>query len=143
MGTCPCAASGSVRVLWSAPGTRAPRGNPAEALSPYVERLVIATRGGMVRTGPDLRHVSGRPERLREPCGVSPRGLGPERIDLYRSHRREARSAGRPQAEDKGGGALTPERAAAVTAVADGHGAGPGRIAPAGRAAGPLRLSPG
>ncbi|MCY0920525.1 aldo/keto reductase [Streptomyces sp. H27-G5] len=166
----------------------------AEALYPYEERLVIATKGGVVRTGPDLWHVSGRPERLREQCEASLRRLRVERIDLYQLHRldpvvpavEQLGLLAQLQAEGKirhvgldtvtaaqlasalelmpiasvqnpyhlldrssadvlalceahgvaflpyyplGSGALTRESAAAVTAVAGEHGAGPGQIA--------------
>ncbi|MGW7455963.1 aldo/keto reductase [Streptomyces sp. NPDC054787] len=59
----------------------------AEALYPYGERLVIATKGGVVRTGPDQWHVAGRPEQLREQCEASLRRLRVERIGLYQLHR--------------------------------------------------------
>ncbi|MGW7319604.1 aldo/keto reductase [Streptomyces sp. NPDC054854] len=166
----------------------------AEALHPYGERLVIATKGGVVRTGPDRWHVAGRPERLREMCEASLRRLRVERIDLYQLHRFDpsvpmAEQLGaleRLRAEGKirhvglntvsaeqlrsalelspvaavqnpynlldrssaevlalceahgiaflpyyplGSGTLTRESAAAVTAVAAAHGAGPGQVA--------------
>ncbi|MFF4324655.1 aldo/keto reductase [Streptomyces sp. NPDC001568] len=166
----------------------------AEALYPYGERLVIATKGGVVRTGPDRWHVAGRPEQLREMCEASLRRLRVERIDLYQLHRfdpevpmadqlgalEQLRAEGkirhvgldtvspeqlraalelspiaavqnpynlldRSSAEvlalceahgiaflpyyPLGSGALTRESAAAVTAVAAAHGAGPGQIA--------------
>lgn len=59
----------------------------AEALHPYGEQLVIATKGGVVRTGPDQWHVDGRPERLRGMCEASLRRLRVDRIDLYQLHR--------------------------------------------------------
>ncbi|MFD9409974.1 aldo/keto reductase [Streptomyces sp. NPDC059989] len=59
----------------------------ADALHPYGEQLVVATKGGVVRTGPDLWHVAGRPEQLREMCEASLRRLRVERIDLYQLHR--------------------------------------------------------
>ncbi|MCX5011025.1 aldo/keto reductase [Streptomyces sp. NBC_00555] len=59
----------------------------AEALHPYGEQLVIATKGGVVRTGPDQWHVAGRPEQLREMCEASLRRLRVERIGLYQLHR--------------------------------------------------------
>ncbi len=62
----------------------------AEALHPYGEQLVIATKGGVVRTGPDQWHVDGRPERLREMCEASLRRLRVERINLYQLHRFDA-----------------------------------------------------
>ncbi|MFE2329327.1 aldo/keto reductase [Streptomyces sp. NPDC059385] len=59
----------------------------AEALHPYGERLVVATKGGVVRTGPDQWHVAGSPEQLRRQCEESLRRLRLERIDLYQLHR--------------------------------------------------------
>ena len=58
----------------------------AEALRPYPEGLVIATKGGMTRTGPNRWPRDGRPEHLREACESSLRRLGLERIDLYQLH---------------------------------------------------------
>jgi aryl-alcohol dehydrogenase-like predicted oxidoreductase len=58
----------------------------AEALRPYPEDLVIATKGGMTRTGPNRWPRDGRPEHLREACEGSLRRLGLERIDLYQLH---------------------------------------------------------
>jgi pyridoxine 4-dehydrogenase len=54
----------------------------AEALHPYPEGLVIATKGGLL--GP--RPVDARPERLKECCEASLRRLRLERIDLYQLH---------------------------------------------------------
>ncbi|MEV0612072.1 aldo/keto reductase [Nonomuraea sp. NPDC050404] len=59
----------------------------AEALHPYADDLVVATKGGVVRTGPNLWHADGRPERLREMCEASLRRLRTETIDLYQLHR--------------------------------------------------------
>ncbi|MET8975072.1 aldo/keto reductase [Streptomyces sp. NPDC004539] len=59
----------------------------AEALFPYPAGLVIATKGGVVRTSDSAWHVDGRPERLREMCEGSLRRLRLERIDLYQLHR--------------------------------------------------------
>ncbi|MDJ0380285.1 aldo/keto reductase [Streptomyces sp. G-G2] len=59
----------------------------AEALYPYADGLVIATKGGVVRTGPDQWHLAGRPEQLRAACEASLRRLRVERIDLYQLHR--------------------------------------------------------
>jgi pyridoxine 4-dehydrogenase len=59
----------------------------AEALYPYPEDLVIATKGGLVRPGPNRWDADGRPEHLREALEGSLRRLRLERIDLYQLHR--------------------------------------------------------
>jgi aryl-alcohol dehydrogenase-like predicted oxidoreductase len=61
----------------------------AEALRPYPEGLVIATKGGLTRVGPNQWPRDGRPEHLREACEGSLRRLGLERIDLYQLHRHD------------------------------------------------------
>jgi len=53
---------------------------------PYGD-VVIATKGGLVRTGPGEWHAVGRPEYLRFACEMSLRRLGVETIDLYQLHR--------------------------------------------------------
>jgi aryl-alcohol dehydrogenase-like predicted oxidoreductase len=58
-----------------------------EALFPYPRGLLIATKAGLVRTGPDQWHPVGRPEYLRQECLMSMRRLGVERIDLFQLHR--------------------------------------------------------
>jgi aryl-alcohol dehydrogenase-like predicted oxidoreductase len=58
----------------------------AEALHPYPDGLVIATKGGLTRTGPGQWPRNGRPEHLREACEGSLRRLRVERIDLYQLH---------------------------------------------------------
>jgi aryl-alcohol dehydrogenase-like predicted oxidoreductase len=58
----------------------------AEALHPYPDELVIATKGGLRRTGPGRWPRDARPERLRECCEGSLRRLRLERIDLYQLH---------------------------------------------------------
>lgn len=58
----------------------------AEALHPYPEGLVIATKGGLVRPGPGVWNRNGRPEHLRAVCEGSLRRLRLERIDLYQLH---------------------------------------------------------
>jgi aryl-alcohol dehydrogenase-like predicted oxidoreductase len=58
----------------------------AEALHPYPEGLVIATKGGLTRPEPDRLVPDGRPEHLREACEGSLRRLGVDRIDLYQFH---------------------------------------------------------
>jgi aryl-alcohol dehydrogenase-like predicted oxidoreductase len=59
----------------------------AEALHPYPENLVIATKGGLERPGPNRWVPNGRPERLKRCCEDSLRRLKLERIDLYQLHR--------------------------------------------------------
>jgi len=59
----------------------------AEALSPYPDDLVIATKAGLTRTGPNQWPVDARPERLRDCLEASLRRLKLERIDLYQLHR--------------------------------------------------------
>lgn len=61
----------------------------AEALRPYPEGLVIATKGGLERSGPNVWPRNGRPEHLRAACEGSLRRLGLERIDLYQLHRHD------------------------------------------------------
>ena len=58
----------------------------AEALHPYRDGLVIATKGGKVRPGPDQWVEDGRPEHLREACHGSLRRLRLDRIDVYQLH---------------------------------------------------------
>ena len=58
----------------------------AEALHPYPDGLVIATKGGLRRTGPGAWPRDARPERLKECCEGSLRRLRLERIDLYQLH---------------------------------------------------------
>lgn len=58
-----------------------------EALHPYPDDLVIATKAGLVRTGPGRWHAVGRPEYLRQQCELSLRRLRLERIDLFQLHR--------------------------------------------------------
>ena len=59
----------------------------AEALYPYPDDLVIATKGGMVRPGPGRWEPDGRPEHLREACEGSLRRLRLDQIPLYQLHR--------------------------------------------------------
>lgn len=59
----------------------------AEALYPYPAGLVIATKGGLTRQGPDQWAPVGRPEYLRQCVEMSLRRLRVERIDLYQLHR--------------------------------------------------------
>ncbi|GGM73952.1 oxidoreductase [Longimycelium tulufanense] len=57
-----------------------------EALHPY-DHVTIATKGGLVRPGPNESTPVGRPEYLRQCVAMSLRRLGLERIDLYQLHR--------------------------------------------------------
>jgi aryl-alcohol dehydrogenase-like predicted oxidoreductase len=57
------------------------------ALHPYPDDLVIATKGGFTRQGPDRWVPNGRPEYLTQQAELSLRYLGVERIDLYQLHR--------------------------------------------------------
>jgi pyridoxine 4-dehydrogenase len=57
-----------------------------EALHPY-EGVVIATKAGLLRTGPDVWPVLGYPAYLRQECEMSLRRLGVDIIDLFQLHR--------------------------------------------------------
>jgi pyridoxine 4-dehydrogenase len=59
----------------------------AEALHPYPEDLVIATKGGLVRPGPGRWDPDGRPEHLRQACEGSLRRMRLDQIALYQFHR--------------------------------------------------------
>jgi len=59
----------------------------AEALYPYPKGLVIATKGGLLRTGPNQWPQDGRPEHLRKALEGSLRRLRLERINIYQFHR--------------------------------------------------------
>ena len=59
----------------------------AEALYPYPQGLVIATKAGLERPGPDQWTPNGRPEHLRASCEGSLHRLKLDRIDLYQLHR--------------------------------------------------------
>jgi len=63
----------------------------AEALYPYPEDLVIATKGGLVRPGPGRWDPDGRPEHLRAACEGSLRRLRLDQIPLYQFHRPDRR----------------------------------------------------
>jgi aryl-alcohol dehydrogenase-like predicted oxidoreductase len=58
-----------------------------EALHPYEDQILIATKAGLTRTGPGEWHSVGRPEYLRQECEMSLRRLGLEQIDLFQLHR--------------------------------------------------------
>ncbi|MGH7635282.1 MAG: aldo/keto reductase, partial [Gemmatimonadaceae bacterium] len=57
-----------------------------ETLYPYPKGLVIATKGGYTRSGPNQWTPDGRPEHLREACEGSLKRLRLERIDVYQLH---------------------------------------------------------
>jgi aryl-alcohol dehydrogenase-like predicted oxidoreductase len=59
----------------------------AEALHPYADNVVVATKGGLVRPGPGQWVPDGRPEHLREALEGSLRRLRLEQIPLYQFHR--------------------------------------------------------
>jgi aryl-alcohol dehydrogenase-like predicted oxidoreductase len=58
-----------------------------EALHPYPDGLVVATKAGLLRTGPDVWPVMGFPAYLRQECEMSLRRLGVDTIDLFQLHR--------------------------------------------------------
>src|SRR6185295_12415654 len=58
-----------------------------EALHPYPDDLVIATKAGLTRAGPGDWRPVGRPEYLRQQCELSLRRMGLETIDLFQLHR--------------------------------------------------------
>jgi pyridoxine 4-dehydrogenase len=62
----------------------------AEALHPYKKGLVIATKGGLTRPGPNQWKPDGRPEYLRSTLEGSLKRLKTDRIDLYQLHRIDA-----------------------------------------------------
>ena len=62
-----------------------------EALHPYSDDLLIATKAGLLRTGPGQWPTLGRPEYLRQEAEMSLRRLGLERIDLFQLHRIDAK----------------------------------------------------
>jgi pyridoxine 4-dehydrogenase len=59
----------------------------AEALHPYPDDLVIATKGGLERSGPGQWPVNGDPEHLKEACNASLERLRLDQIPLYQLHR--------------------------------------------------------
>jgi pyridoxine 4-dehydrogenase len=63
----------------------------AEALYPYPADLVIATKGGFDRPGPDKWVENGKPQHLKAACEGSLRRLRLDRIDLYQLHRIDAK----------------------------------------------------
>ncbi|HEY0093542.1 MAG TPA: aldo/keto reductase [Archangium sp.] len=63
----------------------------AEVLAPYKKGLVIATKGGLTRHGPNIWPPLGRPEYLKQCVLMSLRRLKLERIDLWQLHRIDAK----------------------------------------------------
>ena len=63
----------------------------ADALRPYPENLVIATKGGLERPGPNRWVPNCRPDRLKRCCEASLTRLNLERIDLYQLHTVDAK----------------------------------------------------
>ncbi len=63
----------------------------AEALYPYPEDLVIATKGGHERTGPNRWPINGRPDHLKAACEGSLQRLRLDQIALYQLHRPDPR----------------------------------------------------
>src|SRR4051795_10679392 len=59
----------------------------AEALHPYPDDVVVATKGGLLRDGPGQWRPDGRPEHLRAACEGSLRKLRVDTIDVYQFHR--------------------------------------------------------
>ncbi len=92
----------------------------AEALHPYPEDLVIATKGGFDRSGPNKWVVNARPQRLREELGRSASSDCPWENVVWRRRSRRRAPAGSPAP----------------------HWAKPAQIAPSGAAADPGRPTP-
>jgi pyridoxine 4-dehydrogenase len=63
----------------------------AKALHPYPQGLVIATKGGLLRPGPDRWTPNCQPAHLKEACEASLKRLKLERIDLYQLHTADPR----------------------------------------------------
>ena len=59
----------------------------AEALHPYGDQVLVATKAGLLRTGPGVWPVCGRPDYLRQEAEMSLRRLKLERIELFQLHR--------------------------------------------------------
>ncbi len=63
-----------------------------EALHPYGDGLIVATKGGLTRHGPDLWRPVGHPDYLRQCVLMSLRRLNVERIDLWQLHRIDSKT---------------------------------------------------
>jgi pyridoxine 4-dehydrogenase len=72
-------------------GPEVSEGLIAEVLYPYPDDLVIATKGGLERTGPGQWPVNGHPKHLRQACEGSLKRLRLESIPLYQWHRPDSR----------------------------------------------------
>lgn len=72
-------------------GPEVSEGLIAEVLYPYPDDLVIATKGGLERTGPGQWPVNGHPKHLRQACEGSLKRLRLESIPLYQWHRPDPR----------------------------------------------------
>jgi pyridoxine 4-dehydrogenase len=59
----------------------------ADALHPYPDGMVVATKAGLVRPGPNRWEADGRPEHIRSACEGSLKRLQADHIDLYQFHR--------------------------------------------------------
>jgi pyridoxine 4-dehydrogenase len=59
----------------------------AEALHPYPEGMIIATKGGLTRTGPNQWPINAHPDHLKQALEGSLKRLKADRIDLYQLHR--------------------------------------------------------
>ena len=68
-------------------GPQVSEGLIGEALSPYPKGIVIATKGGLTRQGPDIWKPVGRPEYLEQQVHMSLRWLKTDTIDLWQLHR--------------------------------------------------------
>ena len=68
-------------------GPNVSEGIIAEALYPYPEGVLVATKGGLERPGPDQWVENGKPEHLKSACEGSLRRLRLDRIGLYQLHR--------------------------------------------------------
>jgi pyridoxine 4-dehydrogenase len=68
-------------------GPQEAEGMIGEALAPYAEGVVVATKGGLARMGPAKTEPLGRPAYLRQQVEMSLRYLKVERIDLWQLHR--------------------------------------------------------
>jgi len=93
-----------------------------EALHPYPEDLVIATKAGLTRPGPDQWEECGRPEYLKRQCEASLNRLGLDHIHLFQLHRIDPRVPAEDQfgaLKDLRDGGLVAEVGLSEVSVAD------------------------